>query len=65
MNFLPLWRYQNQLIDGAIVTLELTVIAAVCGLLIGVAGAVALKGRIAPLRCWCAPISSCSATRRH
>lgn len=50
MNFLPLWRYQNQLIDGAIVTLELTVISAVCGLLIGVAGAVALKGRIAPLR---------------
>ena len=43
MNFLPLWRYQNQLIDGAIVTLELTVIAAVIGrvLLIGyIAGAV-------------------------
>ena len=50
MNFLPLWRYQNQLIDGAIVTLELTVIAALAGLLIGVAGAVALNGRITPLR---------------
>jgi polar amino acid transport system permease protein len=50
MNFLPLWRYQNQLIDGAIVTLELTVISALCGLLIGVAGAVALKGRLTPLR---------------
>lgn len=50
MNFLPLWRYQNQLIDGAIVTLELTTIAAVCGLLIGIAGAVAVKGRIVALR---------------
>ena len=50
MNFLPLWRYQNQLIDGSIVTLELTVIAALAGLLIGVAGAVALNGRITPLR---------------
>lgn len=50
MNFLPLWRYQNQLIDGAIVTLELTVISAVAGLLIGIAGAVALKGRMTPLR---------------
>ncbi|MDA9412258.1 amino acid ABC transporter permease [Bradyrhizobium sp. CCBAU 45384] len=50
MNFLPLWRYQNQLIDGAMVTLELTVISALCGLLIGVAGAVVLKGRSAPLR---------------
>lgn len=50
MNFLPLWRYQNQLIDGAIVTLELTVIAACAGLVIGIAGAVALRGRVATLR---------------
>ncbi|MDH2406758.1 hypothetical protein QCM77_44030 [Bradyrhizobium sp. SSUT18] len=62
MNFLPLWRYQNQLIDGAIVTLELTVIAAVAGLLIGVAGAIALKGRITRS---CAATSSYSATRRR
>ncbi|MBR1231053.1 amino acid ABC transporter permease [Bradyrhizobium sp. AUGA SZCCT0182] len=50
MNFLPLWRYRDQLIDGTIVTLELTVIAACFGLLIGTAGAVALKGRVKPTR---------------
>jgi len=42
MNFLPLWRYQNQLIDGAIVTLELTVISALAGLVIGIAGAIVM-----------------------
>lgn len=44
MNFLPLWRYQDQLIEGVLVTLELTVLAALFGTLIGIAGAVVLRG---------------------
>jgi polar amino acid transport system permease protein len=49
MNFLPLWRYVDHFREGVIVTLELTVVAAIVGLIIGVAGAVALKGRVRPL----------------
>ena len=50
MNFQPLWRYQDQLIEGTLITLALTLVAALVGLVIGVAGAVALRGNIRPAR---------------
>jgi polar amino acid transport system permease protein len=49
MNFLPLWRYFDHFAEGVVVTLELTIVAAIAGLVIGVAGAVALRGRVKPL----------------
>ena len=50
MNFQPLWRYQDQLIEGTLITLALTLVAALVGLVIGVAGAVALRGTFRPAR---------------
>jgi polar amino acid transport system permease protein len=50
MNFQPLWRYQDQLVEGVLITLALTLIAAIVGLAIGVAGAVALRGNFRPAR---------------
>jgi polar amino acid transport system permease protein len=50
MNFLPLWRYQDQLVQGALVTIELTVVAAFFGTVIGIAGAVVLRGDVRPAR---------------
>ncbi|MBD3847635.1 amino acid ABC transporter permease [Bosea sp. SSUT16] len=50
MNFQQLWRYQDQFIEGALITLALTLIAAVVGLAIGVAGAALLRGGSKPVR---------------
>ncbi|WP_225769035.1 amino acid ABC transporter permease [Inquilinus sp. Marseille-Q2685] len=50
LNFRPLWRYEDQLLDGALMTLLLTGIAAAAGLAIGVAGALALRHSPRPLR---------------
>lgn len=50
MNFQQLWRYQDQFVEGALITLALTVIAAAVGLLIGVAGAMAMRGGPRPAR---------------
>jgi polar amino acid transport system permease protein len=50
LNFLPLWRYQNQLIDGALLTVLLTVIAALAGTAIGLAGAVLVRSGPKPVR---------------
>lgn len=49
-NFRPLWRYENQFIDGVLTTLLLTVSAAAIGLLIGIAGAVILRSGPKPAR---------------
>ncbi len=49
MNFLPLWRYYDHFVEGVVVTLELTLVAAIAGLIIGTAGAVALKSRVKPV----------------
>ncbi|GGF50351.1 ABC transporter permease [Aliidongia dinghuensis] len=50
LNFQPLWRYQGMLLDGALLTLALTVIAACAGLMIGIAGALLLRSGPAPVR---------------
>jgi polar amino acid transport system permease protein len=50
INFRPIWRYQDQLIGGLAVTLLLTMVAAVIGLVIGVLGAVALRSGPKPVR---------------
>lgn len=50
MNFQQLWRYQDQFVEGALITLALTVISALAGLLIGVAGAVLMRGGPRPVR---------------
>ncbi|HEY5798168.1 MAG TPA: amino acid ABC transporter permease [Bosea sp. (in: a-proteobacteria)] len=50
MNFQQLWRYQDQLVEGALVTLALTVIAAAAGLVIGVVGALLMRGGAGPVR---------------
>src|SRR5262249_40171534 len=50
INFRPIWRYQDQLIGGLAITLLLTMVAAVIGLVIGVLGAVALRSGPKPVR---------------
>lgn len=50
MNFQQLWRYQDQFVEGALITLALTVIAAAAGLAIGVAGASGMRGGPRPVR---------------
>lgn len=50
MNFQQLWRYQDQFVEGALITLALTVVSALAGLLIGVAGAVLMRGGPRPVR---------------
>ena len=50
LNFQQLWRYQDQLIDGTLHTLLLTLVAAAVGTAIGVAGAAAVRGGPRPLR---------------
>ncbi|PZU24527.1 MAG: ABC transporter permease [Shinella sp.] len=49
-NFRPLWRYEDQFIDGVLTTLLLTVSAALIGLLIGIVGAVVLRSGPKPAR---------------
>ncbi len=50
MNFQQLWRYQDQFVEGALVTLALTLVSAVAGLAIGVAGALLMRGGPRPVR---------------
>jgi polar amino acid transport system permease protein len=50
LNFRPLWRYEEALIEGLLNTLWLTVVAALGGLLIGTLCAVILRSDIRPLR---------------
>jgi polar amino acid transport system permease protein len=50
MNFQQLWRYQDQLVEGTLITLALTLIAACAGLAIGVIGAALLRGGSRPVR---------------
>lgn len=61
LNFQQIWRYREQLWQGLQVTLELTAIAVLAGLAIGLAGA--LLSRHGPVRrSWrCAPMWKCSA----
>jgi len=49
-NFRPIWRYQDQIIQGVTTTLLLTFAAAAIGLVIGIAGAVLLRGGPKPVR---------------
>lgn len=49
-NFRPLWRYEEQFIDGVLTTLLLTVSATAIGLIIGIIGAVVLRGGSRPAR---------------
>ena len=50
LNFNQLWRYQDQFLHGIQVTLTLTLIATVAGMVIGLAGATLSNTRFAPLR---------------
>ncbi len=50
LNFRPLWRYEDALLEGLVTTLQLTAIAAVFGLLLGLACALALRRAPAPFR---------------
>lgn len=50
LNFRPIWRYEDQLIDGVMTTLLLTGIATLVGLIIGVCGAVLLRNGPKPVR---------------
>ena len=59
LNFQQIWRYREQLWQGLQVTLELTAIAVLAGLAIGLAGA--LLSRHGPVRRRCAPMWKCSA----
>ncbi len=49
-NFRPIWRYENQIVDGVLTTLLLTFVATVIGLAIGIAGAVLLRSGPKPVR---------------
>lgn len=49
-NFRPLWRYSDQFIDGVLTTLLLTVSATMIGLIIGIIGAIVLRGGPKPAR---------------
>jgi polar amino acid transport system permease protein len=50
LNFRPIWRYEAQLYDGVMTTLLLTFVAAAAGIVIGIAGAVLLRGGPKPVR---------------
>ncbi|MGQ9369387.1 amino acid ABC transporter permease [Azospirillum sp. ST 5-10] len=50
LNFNQLWRYQDQFIDGTVLTLVLTLASAAIGVAIGVAGAVLVRGGPRPVR---------------
>jgi polar amino acid transport system permease protein len=50
LNFSQLWRYEDLLAQGTLMTLLLTVIAAGAGTLIGVGGAVLVRGGPRPVR---------------
>ncbi|POR53297.1 amino acid ABC transporter permease [Bosea psychrotolerans] len=50
MNFQQLWRYQDQLVEGTLITLALTLIAACAGLVIGLLGAALLRSGSRPVR---------------
>ena len=50
LNFQQIWKYQNLLVDGALLTLALTLIATLAGLVIGVAGAALLRNGPGPVR---------------
>lgn len=50
MNFQQLWRYQDQFVEGALVTIALTLVSAIAGLAIGVAGALLMRGGPRPVR---------------
>ncbi|WP_419340787.1 amino acid ABC transporter permease [Achromobacter sp. PD1] len=50
LNFQQIWRYREQLWDGIQVTLELTVIAVVAGLAIGLAGALLTRHGPKPVK---------------
>ncbi|MCX8281104.1 amino acid ABC transporter permease [Phyllobacterium sp. 0TCS1.6C] len=49
-NFRPLWRYSDQFIDGVLTTLLLTVSATMIGLIMGIIGAIVLRGGPKPAR---------------
>lgn len=50
LNFNPLWRYQDEFLHGIQMTLTLTLIAALAGMLIGLLGAVMFNSRYKALR---------------
>ena len=50
LNFRPIWRYQDALIEGAYTTLFLAIVAAVIGLLIGICGAVLMRSGPRPIK---------------
>jgi len=50
LNFRPLWRYQDAIIEGIITTLWLTLIATLAGLIIGTICAVVLRRGPKPIR---------------
>jgi len=50
LNFRPLWRYQDAIIEGIVTTLWLTLIATLAGLVIGTICAVALRRGPKPVR---------------
>ncbi|WP_199194679.1 amino acid ABC transporter permease [Phyllobacterium phragmitis] len=50
MNFRPIWRYQDQLVEGVLTTLLLTAVATIAGLVIGIAGAVLIRSGPKPVR---------------
>lgn len=50
LNFQQLWRYQDRFIEGVVLTVALTGIAAVAGTLIGLLGAVLVRSGPRPIR---------------
>ncbi|MEZ0167527.1 amino acid ABC transporter permease [Microvirga sp. TS319] len=50
LNFQQLWRYQDRFIEGVVLTVTLTGIAAVAGTLIGLLGAVLVRSGPRPVR---------------
>ena len=61
LNFQQIWRYREQLWQGLQVTLELTAIAVLAGLAIGLAGALLSRHGPRPAKLSCAPMWKCSA----
>ncbi|PVE20552.1 ABC transporter permease [Microvirga sp. KLBC 81] len=50
LNFQQLWRYQDRFIEGVVLTVTLTGIAAVAGTLIGLLGAILVRSGPRPVR---------------
>jgi polar amino acid transport system permease protein len=48
--FSALWRFQDQILDGVLLTLQLSVATILCGLAIGLAAAIASTSRLRALR---------------